>query len=115
MNTKPNPNAGSGCQTRLVRILRSVWDDVGLPPKDAAMAFVAGLLVACPVMGVIWITAWGLCKLTGKPMDDNAFMASVSVLFCIFLLCRAVSYTREKWRESGKPNVQERATPRNEA
>ena len=91
---------------RLVRLLRSVWDDVGIPPKDALMAFAAGIIVAIPVMFVVWATAWVLCYMTGKPLDDNAMMASVGLLFLVFCIFRAAFYVRDKWRESSKPNDQ---------
>ncbi len=96
---------------RLVRLLRSVWDDVGIPPKDALMAFAAGIIVAIPVMFAVWATAWVLCQLTGKPLDDNAAMASVAVLFLAFCILRAALYVRDKWRESSKANVKDQAQP----
>ena len=89
---------------RLVRLLRSVWDDVGIPPKDALMAFFAGIIVSIPVMALVSMTAWGLCCMTEKPLDDNAMMASVGVLFLAFFIIRAAFYVRDKWRESSKPN-----------
>ena len=89
---------------RFVRLLRSVWDDVGISPKDALMAFAAGIIVAIPVMFVVWATAWALCRMTGKPLDDTAMTASVGVLFLVFCILRAAIYLRDKWRESRKPN-----------
>jgi len=104
MKYKSNVAASSGYLDRIVRLFRAVWSDVGITPKDAAMAFLAGVIVAIPVMALVWATAWVLCRLTGKPLDDNAMMASVGVLFLVFCLLRAASYLRNKWRESSKPN-----------
>jgi len=48
-----------GCLVnRSVRLVRAVWSDVGMDPKDAAQAFVAGVIMAIPVMAVVWATAW---------------------------------------------------------
>jgi len=114
MNQEPNSESAETVQTneipavdlpRLVRLVRSVWDDVGIPPKDALMAFAAGIMVAIPVMFVVWATAWVLCHMTGKPLDDNAMMASVGVLFLAFCILRAAFYVRDKWRKSSKPNT----------
>jgi hypothetical protein len=96
---------------RLVRLLRSVWSDVGLSPREAVMGIAAGILIATPVMLLVWATAWLLCYVTGKPMTDDAMAASVGVLFLLACCVRAVSYANAKWRESGKPNAKEMTRP----
>jgi len=68
------------------------------------MVFLAGVIVAIPVMALVWATAWALCRLSGKPLDDNAMMASVTALFLGYCMVRAAIYLRDKWRESSKPN-----------
>lgn len=106
MKTKSNVAASSGYLDRIVRLFRSVWRDVGITPADAAQAILAGFIVGIPVMAVVWATAWVICRLTGKPLDDSAMTASVGVLFLGLCLLRAVIYLRDKWRESSKPNAE---------
>ena len=91
---------------RFVRLLRSVWSDVGLSPREAVMAFAAAIVIATPVMLLVWATAWLLCRVTGKPLTDDAMAASVGVLFLLVCCVRAVRYANAKWRESGKPNTE---------
>lgn len=69
------------------------------------MGFAAGIVIATPVMLLVWATAWLLCRVTGRPLTDDAMAASVGVIFLLACCVRAVSYASAKWRESGKPNA----------